>query len=91
MSAARLHNDRLGAAAVRRDIVETIGKTDDSPGAEQVVAWLGSWSDQEMLARMRKLRPTTNYEPEIVLSTFAVLEQIRDDARVFASLQVEQE
>ncbi|WP_197517298.1 hypothetical protein [Microbacterium karelineae] len=83
VSAAQLHNDRLGAAAVRRDMVETIGKMDDAPGTEQIAAWLESLSDQEMLARMRQLRPTTTYEPEIVLSNFAVLEQMRDDARVF--------
>lgn len=90
-SAAQLHNDRLGAAAVRRDMVETIGKMDDAPGVEQIAAWLESLSDQEMLARMRNLRTTTTYEPETVLSNFAVLEQMRDDARAFASLPVEQD
>lgn len=39
---------------------------------------------------MRELRTTTNYEPDIVLGNFAVLERMRDDARLFAGLPVEQ-
>lgn len=41
-----------------------------------------------MLARMRQLKVTHTYEPEIVLSNFAVLEAMRDDARRFAGLDV---
>ncbi|MEV4488339.1 hypothetical protein AB0J61_11095 [Micrococcus luteus] len=88
VSAAQLHNDRLGAATVRRDMVETIGQMEDAPRAEQIATWLGSLSDQEMLARMRQLKVTHTYEPEIVLSNFAVLEAMRDDARRFAGLDV---
>ncbi|NNM37806.1 hypothetical protein [Micrococcus luteus] len=88
VSAAQLHNDRLGAATVRRDMVETIGQMEDAPSAEQIATWLGSLSDQEMLARMRQLKVTHTYEPEIVLSNFAVLEAMRDDARRFAGLDV---
>ncbi|WP_419404190.1 hypothetical protein, partial [Micrococcus sp. F3Y] len=73
VSAAQLHNDRLGAATVRRDMVETIGQMEDAPSAEQIATWLGSLSDQEMLARMRQLKVTHTYEPEIVLSNVAVL------------------
>ncbi|MCD1284909.1 MULTISPECIES: hypothetical protein [unclassified Brevibacterium] len=91
MSAPQLHNDRLRAAAMRRDMVETISKMDDDLGTEQIAAWLESLSDQEMLARMQQLRPTVTYEPETVLSNFAVLERMRDDARAFASLPVEQD
>ncbi len=88
VSAAQLHSDRLGAATVRRDMVETIGQMEDAPSAEQVATWLGSLSDQEVLARMRQLKVTNTYEPEIVLSNFAVLEAMRDDARRFAGLHV---
>lgn len=88
VSAVQLHNDRLGAATVRRDMVETIGQMEDAPSAEQIATWLGSLSDQEMLARMRQLKVTHTYEPEIVLSNFAVLEAMRDDARRFAGLDV---
>lgn len=85
-SAAQLHNDRLGAAAVRLDMVETIAQMEDAPSGAQISAWLESLSDQEMLARMRQLRPTVTYEAEIVMSNFAVLEQMRDDARRFSGL-----
>lgn len=89
-SAAQLHSDRLGAAAVRIDTAETIAQMDDAPSHRQISAWLESLSDQEMLDRMRDLRPTATYEPAIVLSNFAVLERMRDDARRFAGLAVEQ-
>lgn len=87
-SAAQAHNDRLGAATVRRDMVETLSQMEDAPTAEQTAAWLESLSDQEMILRMRELKPTATYEPEIVLSNFAVLEAMRDDARRFAGLDV---
>jgi hypothetical protein len=35
---------------------------------------------------MRQLKPTATYEPDIVLSNFAVLEVMRDTARSFAGL-----
>ncbi|NHI16782.1 hypothetical protein [Microbacterium excoecariae] len=89
-SAAQLHSDRLGAASARLDMVETIAQMDDAPSAEQLSAWLESLSDQDLLARMRQLRPTAAYEQETVLSYFAVLEKMRDEARRFADLPVEQ-
>ncbi|GEM_PF-754604 len=88
-SAAQLHSDRLGAATVRLDMVETIVRMDDAPSAAQISAWLKSLSDQELLARIRGLRATAMYEPEIVLSNFAVLERMRDDARRFSGLPVD--
>lgn len=90
VSAAQLHNDRLAAAAVRLDMAETIAQMDDAPSSAQISAWLESLSDQEILARMRRLRPTATYEPEIVLSNFSVLERMRDDARRFSGLPVDQ-
>lgn len=88
-SAAQLHSDRLGAAAVRADMVKTIVQMDNSPSAAQISAWLESLSDQELLARMGELRATATYEPEIVLSNFAVLKRMRDDARRFSGLAVD--
>ena len=70
-------------------MVETIVQMDDAPSAAQIAAWLENLSDQELLVRMRKLRPTATYEPEIVLSNFAVLERMRDDARRFSGLPVD--
>jgi len=89
LSAAQLHSERLGAAMVRRDMVDTIGQMDDAPSAEQIAAWLESLSDQEVLGRMRQLKMTPTYEPGIVLSNVAVLEAMRDDAHRFAQLMVE--
>lgn len=86
--AAKLHSDRLGAAAVRRDMIETLGQMDDAPSSEQIGAWLESLSDQDMLARMRQLQATPTYDPDVVLSNFAVLEAMRDDARRFAGMDV---
>lgn len=83
-SAAQLHNDRLGAEIVRRDMVETLARMDDAPSSEQIAAWLENLSDQEVLTRMRQLKMTETYEPEIVLSNYAKLEAMRDDARRFA-------
>lgn len=85
-SAAQLHNDRLGAEIVRRDMVETLAQMDDAPSSEQIAAWLESLSDQEVLARMRELKMTQTREPEVVLSNFAKLEAMRDDARRFAGI-----
>ncbi|WP_217808567.1 hypothetical protein [Rhodococcus sp. 1168] len=87
-SAAQFDSDRLGAAAVRPEMVETIVQMGNSPSAAQISAWLESLSDQD-LAQMRELRVTATYEPEIVLSNFAVLGQMRDDARGFSGLPVD--
>ncbi len=86
LSAAQVHNDRLGASTVRRDMTETLSQMDDAPSSEQISAWLESLSDQEILRRMRELQATGTYEPDIVLSNYAVLEAMRDDARRFAGL-----
>lgn len=88
-SAAQLHSDRLGAAAVRLDMAETIVQMDHAPSAAQISAWLESLSDQELLAQMGELRATPTYEPEIVLSNIAVLERMRDDALRFSRLPVD--
>lgn len=91
LSAAQLHSDRLSAAMVRRDMTETLGQMDDAPDEKQLAAWLASLSDKEILARMRMLKPTATYAPEIVLANVAVLESMRDDARRFAGLDGEPE
>ncbi|WP_218829799.1 hypothetical protein [Rhodococcus sp. 05-2254-1] len=88
-SAAQLHSDRLGAATARLDMVETIVRMDDAPSAAHVSAWLESLPDQKLLARIRELRAPATNEPEIMLSNFAVLERMRDDARRFSGLPVD--
>ena len=87
LSAAQVHNDRLGAATVRRDMTETLSQMGEAPGAEQISAWLESLSDREVLSRIREIRmPQATLE--IVLSNYAALEAMRDDARRFAGLDV---
>lgn len=84
-SAADRHKQRLGAASVRIDMVETLGQMDGSPSAEQVAAWLASLTDEEVLERMSRLKPTHNYDPDIVLRNMEVLEGMRDDALAFGA------
>lgn len=83
MSAADRHKQRLGAATVRIDMVETLGHMDGSPSAEKIAAWLASLTDEEVLERMSHLKPTHTYDPDIVLRNFEVLKGMRDDALAF--------
>ncbi len=59
---------------------ETLGAMQDAPEKDQITAWLESLSDEEMLRRMSELRATFDYEPEIVLANFAIMEGMRDEA-----------
>lgn len=82
-TAASRHQQRLGAAAVRVDMVETIGQMEGAPGRTQIGAWLASLSDEQVLERMSQLKTTYTYEPDIVWHNMAVLEGMRDDASRF--------
>lgn len=84
-SAADRHRQRLGAASVRIDMVETLGQMDGSPSAEQIAAWLTSLTDEEVLQRMAQLKPTHTYDPDTVLHNFEVLKRMRDDAVAFGA------
>ena len=66
-------------------MVETLGQMDGSPSAEQVAAWLASLTDEEVLERMSRLKPTHTYDPDIVLRNMEVLEGMRDDALAFGA------
>lgn len=70
MSAADRHKQRLGAATVRIDMVDMLGQMDGSPSAEQIAAWLDHLTDEEVLERMSRLKPTHTYNPDIVLRNF---------------------
>lgn len=85
VSAAQRHQERLQAASVRQNMVETLAAMDDAPNVELLAAWLESLSDGDVLARMNKLQFTSNYDPDIVLRNLDVLEGMRDDARDFAN------
>ncbi|WP_193117365.1 hypothetical protein [Brachybacterium tyrofermentans] len=79
-AAPQVHLERLSARMVRADMGETLGAMQDAPEKDQITAWLESLSDEEMLRRMSELRATFDYEPEIVLANFAIMEGMRDEA-----------
>lgn len=84
VSATQRYQERLQAASVRQNLVDTLAGLDDAPSSEQIAAWLDSLEDQEVLAKMNELKPTANHEASIVLGNLAVLETMRDDAWHFA-------
>lgn len=88
--ATQRHRDRLGAASVRQDMVGTLAQMEDAPSREEIAAWLDALSDQEVLAKIKQLMVTPNYEPDVVLRNLAVLEGMRDDARRFAEMKAQQ-
>lgn len=63
---------------------DTLTRMNDTPSREEIAASLDALSDQEVLAKMKYLKPTPTYESDIVLRNFAVLETMRDDARRLA-------
>lgn len=83
-SAAKSHGDRLGAASVRIDMTDTIAQMPGAPSRDQIHAWWESLSDDEVINRMEHLRRTDVYDPEVVLSNYAVFESMLDDIRRFA-------
>jgi hypothetical protein len=82
-TAAQRHQQRLGAAFVRIDLVDTIDQMDGSPGADQISAWLAHMSDEDVLQRMSQLKATNSYDPNVVLHNFEVLGGLRDEAVAF--------
>ncbi|MEU7923473.1 hypothetical protein [Micromonospora zamorensis] len=55
-SAANRQVQRLGAAVVRTDLVDLIGRVDGSPSDQQIAAWLAQLTDKEVLDRMSRLK-----------------------------------
>lgn len=82
-TAAQLHQQRLEAASVRIDLVDTINHMDGSPGAEQISAWLAHLSDEDVLERMSRLKTTHSYDPDRVLRNLKVIEGLRCEATAF--------
>lgn len=85
-SAAQLHQQRLGAASARIDMVEMIGMMEDAPSAEQIADWLDSLTDQEVLARIAQIEVSHNRDLDIAWNNIAVLEGMCDEACRFAGL-----
>lgn len=84
-SAAALHKQRLGAASVRIDMVDTLGQLDGSPSTEQIAAWLDHLTDEEVLERMSLLKRVHTYHPDILMRNFEVLKGMRDEAVAFTA------
>jgi hypothetical protein len=82
-SAADRHKQRLGAASVRVDLVDTIGQMVGSPSAGTIAAWLAHLTDEEVLDRMSRLQVTHTYDPDVVLRNVEVLEGLRNEALEF--------
>lgn len=83
-SAANRHRERLGAASVRIDLVDTIARLDGSPGKQLISAWLAQLADEEVLGRMTRLKVTHTYDLSVMLHNAEVLEGLRDEALEFA-------
>jgi hypothetical protein len=85
MSAADRHQQRLGAALVRIDMVEVLGQLDGSPSTGQIAAWLDHLTDEEVLERMSRLQPTHTHNPNIVVRNFEVLKGMLGEALTFGA------
>lgn len=82
-SALDRHKQRLGAASVRADLVDTIGQMDGSPSTQQIVAWLAQLTDDEVLDRASRLRVTHTYDPGVMKRNAEVLQSLQDEALEF--------
>jgi hypothetical protein len=82
-TAAQRHQQRLGAAFVRIDLVDPIDQMNGSPGADQISAWLAHLSDADVLERMSQLKATDSYDRNVVLNNLEVLGALRDEAVAF--------
>jgi hypothetical protein len=89
VSAADRHRDRIGAAFARLDMVETLAQMVSAPSREQIIAWLESLRDRELIDRMQRLQIASSHESSILLSNLAVLESMLEDARRFTDASVE--
>ena len=83
VSAADRHQERLGAASARIDLVDLIGRLEESPGEEQISAWLADLTDAEVLERVHRLNSTHSHNPDVVLHNLKVVKGLRDEASAF--------
>lgn len=82
-SASDRHKERLGAAALRIDLVDLIGGVAGSPKEHQIAAWLASLADDEVLARTSRWKPTFDHDPGVMRQNIEVLKGLRDEALEF--------
>jgi len=77
------NRDRLGAAITRLDMAKTIAETPNAPSRADVLAWLESLSDADVLSRARELVPSFDHDSDDMLHNWDVLLRMRDDAASF--------
>jgi hypothetical protein len=56
-----------------------------APAPGDVLAWLESLPDAEVLHRMRELVPSFDYDPDDILHNWEILQRTRDDAAAFTT------
>jgi hypothetical protein len=83
VSAPERHQQRLGAAAARNDLVGILNHMDGSLGAEQISGWLADLPDPEVLKRMARLTSSDAPDAAIVLRNLKVLEGLCREAAAF--------
>jgi hypothetical protein len=82
-TALERHQQRLDAAMVRSELADTISRMDGSPSARQITTWLAQLTDEEVLDRMSRLKPST-HDADVMLRNFEVMKGMRDEALEFA-------
>ncbi|WP_051173796.1 hypothetical protein [Amycolatopsis orientalis] len=77
------HLQRLSAASARVDMVDVLHQLEDSPGREQISAWLSQLTDEDVLTKVSSLKANHDYDPLVMRQNAEILIGLRDDARVF--------
>lgn len=83
-TAAERHQQRLGAASARLDLVDMIAQTDRAPGPNKIEAWLVHLTDEAVLERMSRLTATDAYDVDVMIRNFGVLMGMRDEVLAFS-------
>lgn len=83
VTAVEHHLERLNAATAREGLHDMLRHLDGAPAPEQISAWLQDLSDGQVLQQMAKIKPTSDYDPEITMSSYTALMGMCDEARAF--------
>ncbi|WP_145942230.1 hypothetical protein [Corynebacterium glyciniphilum] len=83
VTAAEHHLERLNASIAREGLYDILGHLDGAPTSEQISAWLKQLSDNQVLKQMAKIKPPSNYDPDIIMSNYTALLGMRDEVRAF--------
>ncbi|WP_205327634.1 hypothetical protein [Glycomyces sp. YM15] len=79
-SAAERHSNRTNAAWAREELVHLIGQMPSAPTCAQIVAWLDHLTDEEVVARVKRLHPTdSQYNAAVMAGLRAEASDFEDD------------